>query len=397
MKSRHYSCVKDMASLGRDLSRTVLVDDTPLAFLHQPDNGIPIFPFRSDPDDRFLCEAVLPLLQSISQEEDVRPVIAKRFGMVKWFRNHGFDAPDMATVDVAKQADITASVAEMTATPSASTALSRRASQGKGVAPETLLLMDFDKTVTSEDAGEALIGELAPELLPLLDGLEMPASFVSVTNDILGEMQRRGISRDCLVSTLRDLGRRLIPAESQRLIRLAARRGTDVRILSDCNSVFISHMLASAGVRDLVKEVITNPSAFERVGTLTDPHGGGNGTPEAGKSPTSSHRLVITPRHSKEMGCTNSCPMCPHNLCKGLELDALRQDLGYKRVVYCGDGANDLCPVLRLLEGDVACVRRGHPLEYLVREHRDGIHARVVFWEDHQELLSLIHTVLPSR
>ena len=42
--------VQDLSRLGRDLRRTVLVDDTPLAFLRQPDNGIPIFNFRSAPE-----------------------------------------------------------------------------------------------------------------------------------------------------------------------------------------------------------------------------------------------------------------------------------------------------------------------------------------------------------
>lgn len=49
--------------MGRDLSRTVLVDDTPLAFLHQPNNGVPVLAFKGDPDDYLLAEAVLPLLQ----------------------------------------------------------------------------------------------------------------------------------------------------------------------------------------------------------------------------------------------------------------------------------------------------------------------------------------------
>jgi RNA polymerase II subunit A small phosphatase-like protein len=62
-KTEHYQCVKDMRLVGRDLNRTVLVDDTPLAFLHQPTNGIPVLGFRGDPDDRLLHEAVLPLLQ----------------------------------------------------------------------------------------------------------------------------------------------------------------------------------------------------------------------------------------------------------------------------------------------------------------------------------------------
>lgn len=42
-------CAQDLSRLGRDLRRTVLVDDTPLAFLQQPDNGIPIFNFRHNP------------------------------------------------------------------------------------------------------------------------------------------------------------------------------------------------------------------------------------------------------------------------------------------------------------------------------------------------------------
>ena len=35
-----------MARLGRNLKRTLLVDDTPLAFFRQPDNGIPVLQFR---------------------------------------------------------------------------------------------------------------------------------------------------------------------------------------------------------------------------------------------------------------------------------------------------------------------------------------------------------------
>jgi RNA polymerase II subunit A small phosphatase-like protein len=45
------------------LQRTVLLEDSPLALLHNPDHGIPLLPFRGDPDDRLLVEAALPLLQ----------------------------------------------------------------------------------------------------------------------------------------------------------------------------------------------------------------------------------------------------------------------------------------------------------------------------------------------
>ncbi|EFJ42365.1 hypothetical protein VOLCADRAFT_36131, partial [Volvox carteri f. nagariensis] len=58
LRTEFYQCVKDMARVGRDLAKTVLVDDTPLAFLHQPDNGVPVLGFRGDMDDRLLAEAV---------------------------------------------------------------------------------------------------------------------------------------------------------------------------------------------------------------------------------------------------------------------------------------------------------------------------------------------------
>lgn len=89
-------CVKDMARLNRDLARTVLVDDTPLAFLHQPDNGVPVLGFRGDPDDQLLSEAVLPMLQTLAREGDVRPFLRKRFEMLGWFKKHGLPAEKLA-------------------------------------------------------------------------------------------------------------------------------------------------------------------------------------------------------------------------------------------------------------------------------------------------------------
>ncbi len=76
---------QDLSRLGRDLNRTVLVDDTPLAYLRQPDNGVPCCQFRGDVDDRVLVEATLPLLQSMAEMGDVRPMLHRRYDMHSWF------------------------------------------------------------------------------------------------------------------------------------------------------------------------------------------------------------------------------------------------------------------------------------------------------------------------
>ena len=40
---------QDLSRLGRDLRCTILVDDTPLAFVRQPHNGLPVLTFRCVP------------------------------------------------------------------------------------------------------------------------------------------------------------------------------------------------------------------------------------------------------------------------------------------------------------------------------------------------------------
>ncbi len=63
------------------------------------------------------------------------------------------------------------------------------------------------------------MGELAPELLPMLATLEMPANFVPMTNTILAEMQRRGIGRDQILAELQKMGREL-PRASLELLQV---------------------------------------------------------------------------------------------------------------------------------------------------------------------------------
>ena len=70
----------DFAWGGDKLKRTVLVDNNPLSFLSNPENGILVSSFYNDPKDTTL-PAVLELLHELDDEEDVRPVLDSRFGL----------------------------------------------------------------------------------------------------------------------------------------------------------------------------------------------------------------------------------------------------------------------------------------------------------------------------
>ncbi|CAD7695844.1 unnamed protein product [Ostreobium quekettii] len=84
-----HSYVKDLSKLGRDLRRTVLVDNSPYSFLLQPANGIPCVPFRGAGGDQQLLKVILPLLECLSYVHDIRPVLNNHFKMASWFRARG--------------------------------------------------------------------------------------------------------------------------------------------------------------------------------------------------------------------------------------------------------------------------------------------------------------------
>lgn len=89
--------------------------------------------------------------------------------------------------------------------------------------------------------------------------------------------------------------------------------------------------------------------------------------------------MISNPAHFDKNGCLqiqryedqNWCSLSARNLCKG---EALREyianraadNVNFSRVSYAGDGANDLCPSLKLSNNDNVFPRFGYPLHKLV-------------------------------
>eukprot|EP00898_Chlorokybus_atmophyticus_P004790 jgi/Chlat1/5311/Chrsp35S05253 len=68
---------KDLSSLGRDLSQTIIIDNSPTAYALQPANAIPIRSFYDDSSDRALLE-LIPFLCTLVHAEDVRHALLER-------------------------------------------------------------------------------------------------------------------------------------------------------------------------------------------------------------------------------------------------------------------------------------------------------------------------------
>ncbi|KAK4448256.1 HAD-like domain-containing protein [Podospora aff. communis PSN243] len=76
---RHGAFIKDLSSVEPDLSKVMILDNSPLSYMFHQDNAIPIQGWISDPTDGDLMYLV-PFLEGLQYVSDVRALLALRGG-----------------------------------------------------------------------------------------------------------------------------------------------------------------------------------------------------------------------------------------------------------------------------------------------------------------------------
>ncbi|KAI4228986.1 MAG: hypothetical protein L6R36_001223 [Xanthoria steineri] len=79
---RNGAYIKDLSSVEPDLSKVMIIDNSPLSYIFHEDNAIPIEGWINDPTDNDLLHLV-PLLEALQYVMDVRALLALRRGEVE--------------------------------------------------------------------------------------------------------------------------------------------------------------------------------------------------------------------------------------------------------------------------------------------------------------------------
>ena len=229
--------------------------------------------------------------------------------------------------------------------------------------PHTLFIWDFDWTVVNCNSDEYIPGQFISDA-DLISGFHELYASLQDWHSCVEEIVSRAITNGATPDTILDAARKMPYLTGVRKalddIKEVGNSLTGQMILSDGNTMFISAFLEENGlVEHFTNGIITNEGSWD---DSSVEHGG-------------TIRLRVV-HQSKQYGGHNCAQKCPANLCKTQALqDTLNRmlpkrnqeemDMGCHeqerpRLVYVGDGANDACPVLNILqESDVLLARAG--------------------------------------
>ena len=197
---------------------------------------------------------------------------------------------------------------------------------------KTLIVFDFDDTIV-ESSVEYIAMNVAP--YEFVNKLLQDSNFGSIpwadiADFVMGEIHKAGFKKEAIME--RVLTMEAFNGMVEFLKKSRSRPDLELIVLSGANTLMIDAYLSHIGLKDAFTKIIANNAHFDDNGCMH-----------------------VSKYH------VHQCPNCLC-LCKGTILRELLLKGSYQRVVYVGDGNNDVCPSTCLSEGDHVVAREQFPL-----------------------------------
>lgn len=229
-----------------------------------------------------------------------------------------------------------------------------------------LVAFDFDHTIT-DDNTDIVARNLLPKekITDSVKNLYRSSGWIAYMAKIFELLHSNSIDIKQIKTAIVN-----IPPVSgiETLLKELFVRGYEIIIISDSNTFFINEWLKNRNLNNIITQIFTNPAYVGDDGMIK-----------------------LDMYHVQ-----NSCKLSTVNLCKGQILEDYikkrnNENVHFDRIIYIGDGKNDLCPILRLSERDIAFPREDYVLMKILNNTENNqipkINARVFPWNDGIQIL----------
>lgn len=238
-----------------------------------------------------------------------------------------------------------------------------------------LFIFDFDETLSIRPSYLPI-----EELAPNVDQLDLPSMDERYVhghrcwNRRMTELHQRlfeqGVSTEQLLETFRRL--ELSPG-TEELFRAIHAQHHKIIVLSGACDLVVEECLRAHDLLQFVEKIESNPVR-------------------------QMHPVIIIDDYEKPL--QTDCALCEPNLCKGSVIDRYRKRDSYEKIIFVGDGDNDVCAALHLNEGD--CVfakydpesgRIYHMYEMLKNQYLSELKTELCVWKTMVD----VHRILKER
>lgn len=238
-----------------------------------------------------------------------------------------------------------------------------------------LFAFDFDHTIIELNS-DTVVASKIPGGIP--ENIRKIHKWTEYMQGVFATLHKFGYTKDFYRTVIEGLDP--VAGMIDLIRELKTNFNCEIIIISDSNSYFINTWLVHNNLENNILKVFTNPAEFK------------------------DNLLKIEPYHFQDR-----CELSSENLCKGqilqdFILEQKKSGVIYNTILYAGDGANDLCPILRMKQHDHAFVRRGYRLSDLVgkvlksdMKDKSGayyqLQATVHHWTDASDILQNVREI----